>query len=212
MSNNEQPSSMFGSDVNIAAASIITAAARVHMSRFKNSSTARLYYSDTDSIVVNKELHPNLVNNDLGNLKLEYTIEQGVFLSPKVYAIKTTDKKTIIKIKGLAKKTIDEANLNIDDMFALLRFGSEEGFRQDKRYKNLQEGTLSIKQVAYQLRITNNKRAPVYKTFDSLSSKYFSDTKPYFYDDLNVVDHILDVARQKEAFTHLQEWNKNKID
>lgn len=156
VSNNELQSSMFGADVNIAAASIITAGARVHMSQFKNNPNIRLYYSDTDSVVLNKELPSELVNDKLGSVKLECTIEYAAFLSPKVYALKTSDKKTIIKIKGLSKKTIDEAKLSFDDMFYLLAYGSEESFTQDKWYKNLQAGTLSVKQVAYQLRMTNN--------------------------------------------------------
>jgi DNA polymerase type B, organellar and viral len=48
-----------GSDVNIAIASAITAAARVQMSVFKNNPNFNLYYSDTDSIVIDNS-YPNL--------------------------------------------------------------------------------------------------------------------------------------------------------
>jgi hypothetical protein len=43
-------------NVSIAIASAITAYARIHMSQFKNSEEYNLYYSDTDSIVIDKPL------------------------------------------------------------------------------------------------------------------------------------------------------------
>jgi hypothetical protein len=45
-----------GLDVNIAIASAITSEARVYMSNFKNNPNFKLYYSDTDSIVIDKPL------------------------------------------------------------------------------------------------------------------------------------------------------------
>ena len=45
-----------GMDINIAIASAITAYARVHMSIFKNNPLFKLYYSDTDNIIVDRPL------------------------------------------------------------------------------------------------------------------------------------------------------------
>ena len=52
----------------------------------------KLYYLDTVSMMVNKPLPDWMVSkNELGKMKLEHIIEEGVFLAPKVYAFKTYD-------------------------------------------------------------------------------------------------------------------------
>ena len=53
-----------GLDVNVAIASTITAGARLTMSKFKNNSLTNLYYTDTDSIVVNRPLNNDFVGNN----------------------------------------------------------------------------------------------------------------------------------------------------
>ena len=49
--------SCYGPDVNVAIAAAITAGGRVYMSFAKNNSNFNLYYSDTDSIVIDKPLN-----------------------------------------------------------------------------------------------------------------------------------------------------------
>lgn len=63
-----------GMDVNIALAANITAGGRVWMSRFKNDPDIKLFYSDTDSVIINRELTNRLVPTELGKFKLEYKI------------------------------------------------------------------------------------------------------------------------------------------
>jgi len=90
-------------NVNVAIASAITAYARIHMSQFKNNPEFNLFYSDTDSIYIDKPLPLDLVSSkELGKMKLENTISKAVFLSPKVYCLETTDGKLIYKVKGLS--------------------------------------------------------------------------------------------------------------
>ena len=67
-----------GLEVNIAIASAITAAARVQMSVFKNNPLFNLYYTDTDSIVIDKQLPESMVGNKLGQLKLEHVVNRAV--------------------------------------------------------------------------------------------------------------------------------------
>ena len=71
-------------DVNIAIASAITAYGRIHMSILKNNPLFKLYYSDTDSAVVDRPLPAYMVGNELGQFKLEHVIKKAVFLAPKV--------------------------------------------------------------------------------------------------------------------------------
>ena len=50
-----------------------------------------IYYSDTDSVDLDKPLPDKYVGEDLGQFKLEHIFDEGVFLSPKVYGGKTPD-------------------------------------------------------------------------------------------------------------------------
>lgn len=83
ISNN--PGDVFhATDVNVAIASAITAYARIHMSQYKNNPNFKLYYSDTDSIIIDSLLPNEMIGTNLGQMKLEYTIKNAIFLAPKV--------------------------------------------------------------------------------------------------------------------------------
>ncbi len=56
-----------------------------------------VYYCDTDSVVTDVKLD---TSDDLGGLKLEYEIKEGIFLAPKTYAVITKDGDTKLKGKG----------------------------------------------------------------------------------------------------------------
>ena len=93
--------------MGIAAALRRTAAARVHMSQFKNNPNFTLYYSDTDSIDIDKPLPPYLIGCDLGQLKLEHISpeKEVIYLALKVYGGITSNspglEREIVKVKGL---------------------------------------------------------------------------------------------------------------
>lgn len=165
------------SDVNVAIASTITAAGRVWMSLVKNNRKFNLYYSDTDSVVIDKALPAKMVGGNLGQFKLEYNIKQAVFLAPKVYGLITKDGDEIIKVKGLTSKALQ--GLHIQDLDALLSLDSMKEFTQEKWFKSVTAGTINVTDVAYSLKVTNNKRQGIY--VDNL----FVDTIPYNYDDIN---------------------------
>jgi hypothetical protein len=59
-----------------------------------------LYYTDTDSIDIDKALPDKFVGRDLGLMKLEHIFEEAVFLSPKVYG-GITNTYELVKVKGL---------------------------------------------------------------------------------------------------------------
>jgi hypothetical protein len=104
-------------NVNIAIAAAITAYARIHMSQFKNNPDFNLYYSDTDSIYIDKPLSKDLVSSKtLGLMKLENSIEKAIFISPKVYYLLTKDESVIYKVKGLSHKV----ELSMNDFDNLL--------------------------------------------------------------------------------------------
>jgi len=111
---NEDKDMFHGQDINIAIASAITAGARVHMSIFKNNPLFNLYYSDTDSSVVDAPLPAEYVGPELGKMKLEHTITRAVFLAPKVYGFVDVDGNEIIKVKGIKAEVAKE--LSIDQL------------------------------------------------------------------------------------------------
>jgi DNA polymerase elongation subunit (family B) len=89
-------------NVNVAIAAAITAYARIHMSQFKNNPNFNLYYSDTDSIYIDRPLPPEFISStELGKLKLENVLIDAIFLAPKVYYLETEEGKVIYKVKGL---------------------------------------------------------------------------------------------------------------
>jgi hypothetical protein len=89
-------------NINVGIASAITAYSRIHMSFFKNNPLINLYYSDTDSIYVDKPLSKEFINSKiLGKLKLENIIKKAIFLSPKVYCFLTENNEFFYKVKGL---------------------------------------------------------------------------------------------------------------
>ena len=174
---NEQLDLYHGQDVNIAIASAVTASARIYMSQFKNSDLYNLYYSDTDSIVIDRPLSMELVGNKLGQLKLEYVIKRGIFLAPKVYGLVTSDNKEVIKVKGLRPEVLYE--FNMDNLEELLHENKTIEFNQEKWYKDIINGNISIKDVAYSLKVTSSKREAIYV------NKSFESTKPFIYSEID---------------------------
>lgn len=74
-----------------------TAYARdVLYNKIKEVGVENVYYYDTDSIITDKILD---TSQNLGDLKLEYFIRDGVLVAPKMYAF-VTDTQEIVKVKG----------------------------------------------------------------------------------------------------------------
>jgi len=53
------------------------------MSHFKNKDDYKLYYTDTDSIYIDKPLDSKFIGSELGQLKLENVFNEATFLAPK---------------------------------------------------------------------------------------------------------------------------------
>ena len=66
-----------------------------------------LYYSDTDSLVINKDfLDKDWLGKEIGKFKLEYEIKEAYFISNKTYCLLLNNDKTIIKTKGVINESI----------------------------------------------------------------------------------------------------------
>ena len=113
----------------MALASAVTAYSRMIINDHKLTalnSGANLYYSDTDSMVIDQELDSSKVDPaKLGYLKLEHTIEEGIFPLPKVYYLRTTEGE-VTKAKGYSEK------LTRDNYLSLIKQQNIVGLRVNK--------------------------------------------------------------------------------
>lgn len=105
------------SNVNVAISATVNSYARVYMAKLKLELLSKgytLYYTDTDSIVVDKPLDPSLIGGELGKFKLEHKIKRGYFISSKFYCLVTDldDGKNglIVKAKGADSSTLNESD------------------------------------------------------------------------------------------------------
>jgi hypothetical protein len=72
--------------ISIPISAAVTSFARIHMSQIKNRDEFTLFYTDTDSIDINKPLEPKFIGKELGQMKLEHIFDKKFFLAPKVYS------------------------------------------------------------------------------------------------------------------------------
>nr|YP_010455101.1 hypothetical protein NYK79_mgp47 [Porodaedalea mongolica]UUA03943.1 hypothetical protein [Porodaedalea mongolica]WCF76703.1 hypothetical protein [Porodaedalea mongolica] len=102
-------------NISIGVASAVTAYGRIHMAMLKMRLLEAgyvIYYSDTDSLFLNKPLDSNLVGDGLGLMKLVNIYKEAVFLCPKVRGGINQDGKEIVKVKGV-KDTIQHSDLKL---------------------------------------------------------------------------------------------------
>lgn len=174
--NKEMDDNKGSMNISIPIASAVTAYARLYMFKFKNLKDTCIYYTDTDSIIINKKLDDSLVGEEIGKMKLEYFATKAVYLAPKVYYA-ITNTGTICKIKGfnssILTKMDKDKTLNFKDFEQLLYKENKLFLNQDKWYKNISEGNITIKKEIYTLSVTSGKRELIYN-----HEKKFVDTKP----------------------------------
>jgi len=96
-----------------------------------------------------------------------------------VYALITEDNQEIIKIKGITPDAILKENIHFNDIAQLLIKDSSKEFTQEKWYKSILAGTITVSDVAYTLKATSNKRQSIF--IDGIYEK----TTPYFYDEID---------------------------
>jgi len=151
-----------------------TAYSRMLMAEYKIKYSSNLYYSDTDSLVLDCLLPDHMVGDQLGQFKLEYEIKEGVFLGPKVYGLRFHDDiaggTDYIKVKSLKNPNIQ---VSFEDLKGLLFKDSFIKLQQDKWFRFLPHSNIKILNSLYILRATENKRTFNYK------DGVIIDTKPF---------------------------------
>nr|YP_009487300.1 hypothetical protein [Russula lepida]AWB36202.1 hypothetical protein [Russula lepida] len=152
-------------NVSIGIAAAITSYARIHMSQFKNNPNFNLYYSDTDSIYIDKPLPESMISSTiLGKMKLEYILKKAIFLAPKVYYLETEEGKIIYKVKGLKH----DIKLTMEDFKKLLFKDSLIEKTQSKWFRKLSDGKINVLEELYTLKVNDNKRELIYNKNNKL--------------------------------------------
>lgn len=98
-----------------------------------------MYYTDTDSLVLNKPLDPSLIGTELGKFKLEYFVQKGYFISSKTYClVKQKGDGIILKAKGVNDKTLNEKS------FIQLLNGEDILSKRNETIRNSSEGYANL--------------------------------------------------------------------
>lgn len=63
----------------------ISALARISINKYKNMEGNKLYYTDTDSLILENKLPSNVIGPELGKWKLEGEFIKGIFVRSKLY-------------------------------------------------------------------------------------------------------------------------------
>ncbi len=155
-------------NISVHIASAITAYARIYMHKFKMEYKNSLYYSDTDSIILDKELPSHLVSEDkLGLFKLEHKIKKGIFIAPKLYYLET-ETGVIKKSKG-----VNSTLLTSEDFLSLYGENSVKVKFLKLFIRNLKTYTISTSETEHELQGNFRKRK---KLYDFIGN--WIDTKP----------------------------------
>ncbi|KAI9494334.1 hypothetical protein BDB00DRAFT_721980, partial [Zychaea mexicana] len=79
----------------------VTAYSRMYMNKLMHLKGYIYYYTDTDSLIVDKALPSKYVGTELGQLKLEYSNFNGLYIGPKIYLVDKYNSDIIIKARTI---------------------------------------------------------------------------------------------------------------
>jgi len=129
---------------NIAIASAITSYARIEINKYKFLKDINLFYTDTDSIIIDKPLPSNLISNSIGLMKDVLKgdkIKEGIFISPKLYGYKTYNNDEKIVARGIPINT-----LTFEDIKDIYN-GKEITKCVNKLFKNINDLTIKSRNI-----------------------------------------------------------------
>ena len=123
----------------------ISAYGRIHMSQFKNKVDYDLYYTDTDSIFINKPLPISFIDDKMGSMKLENIFDEAIFIAPKVYGgvisnNVTNLNETILVIRGL--KLTEKESMNYFTVKKIMKKEGKITLTQDKWHRDISNSTI----------------------------------------------------------------------
>ena len=172
------------SAVQISAA--ISAYARMSINKFKNIPGNPCVYSDTDSVVLPYKLPDICIGKELGQMKLEHEIMEGIFIRKKLYALKNMNNQVTIKSSG-----VKITSLNYDK-FKLLLAGNSvktDGLSFNVIWKNLD---IDIVNRSITLKGLNSKLIDINDHYDINFKSIVPYTPPIKFNRKNIEINILE--------------------
>lgn len=143
---------------SVCLAAAITSYARIYINKFIHLPDYKVYYTDTDSIALDKPLPDEYVGENLGQFKLEYKnkLKSGLFVLPKLYILEKMDEEYISKAKTIG------SDISYYE-YKLLYKGVTITKHKEKWVKNIKTGNIYTKNTKIDLSYILNKRNKVYK-------------------------------------------------
>ena len=141
------------------------------MNSFLNIADNPCYYTDTDSLFLEKPLDDKYVGKELGKLSFKGKIKRAYFISPKTYCLVMDDDKVIIKSKGIKNSLLNEDN------FKELLLGKSVNIETSKIYTTLKKINAGIKHMNVTIKPENINRLPIY------NNGIIENTIPYHVED-----------------------------
>ena len=167
-------------DVSIATAAFVTSYARIFINNIKLEilqNGGSIYYSDTDSIVLDKTyLNNNWIGDNIGQFKLEYDIKEAYFISNKTYCLILNNDQIIIKTKGIINNSI-----TVEDFKNMYWNNSNVTATKFNTVRNYQKASVIIEKKDVVLNFDSyTKREKIYNNED-----IWIDTKPLNYNNIS---------------------------
>ena len=139
---------------NVALASAVTSYGRIGMIKYKTMPGYEVYYTDTDSIFVNKPLPTEMIGDGLGQMKDELkgdVISKGYFLGIKKYCyIVNGETKSVFS--GVKRNS-----LTLSEVETLLKGGVIVKEISTRFYKHFTDFSINIEQTSLSIKDTNDK-------------------------------------------------------
>jgi hypothetical protein len=138
-------------------AAMISAEAAIIMHKFLDLYKNNIYYTDTDSLILDIPLDPQFIGDEIGKFKFVNKIKRGYFIAPKLYLMVLDNDEILIKSKGVNKDLLNE------NQFIELLHGISQNIPINRFFVNIKKSSVSF--IKSYLKISPNllKREPNYK-------------------------------------------------
>lgn len=218
---------------------IVSSESRILINKIKRK--INIYYSDTDSIYIDKKdinkIQEYTSQTELGKFKIEREYKYIIFIALKTYIGKTTQNEWIFKAKSINIKELELKTVYINDYFYKywfkiiynkLIFNSNYNVKINiKRIfnKDIKNFTIQEKNVEIVFELNYDKRKKIFKKCvwidtkpikiikeeDELKLKYYIEQENLIKNDKKYIENIYKEAKDKEIDITKQEIEKELL-
>jgi hypothetical protein len=151
---------------SIPVAAAITAYGRMSITKFLLMDNLKVHYIVTDGITIDQKLPDEMVSSDLGAMKHEYEVKEGIIITVNTLWIKTNEGKEITKCAGFnAKSGYVVKNNNENDKSNKLSYKEYQSLYEGEDVKlsheiwrsSLENGTVQITRQEFNIKGLRNK-------------------------------------------------------